>query len=1002
MRGLIAALLVYLTIESVCTAQQLAIQEIHAQPLSVNPNVLMNASFEAVGVNGIPTGWSWSPRNTDASLRVVADRARSGRRSLFITNGTPFGAHVYGMAVYETPVPLQAGKCYTLSAYVRSSNPGIAWLGGGGGWQFRMRLPRSPDRWQRVSMTFTPGEGDVPFTLRLITESPTQGLWIDDIKLEEGDTATPSTDTEAGFAALLLEPTMRMVDVQGEGAFSVPFILSVPQTAEVELRASIGAKRLTRRLRLEKGAYQVTVHGEAREMDASPRRLLLEVKTTMGQVSDDASLRIYSREGALRVLNELKRRLPAHERAVAELAQKGKPTQWARISLTILQNFVSYVEEDLNYRITDANGREQYPEVRRALMQLQELQKVEEHLRQELRHPSAEVTLWRCRERRPRVVRGSFVDESGSPLFFTGYGHFGQVRADIEKFPAYGINMIQIEKGPSDLFPTEGAVSEDAIRELQSVLERAQRASVAVNLLISPHYFPRWMLDKYPHLRKRRNGFLQYCLHAPESQLFLQQYIRTLIPPLSKYPSLHSICLSNEPVSFEEPCEYATRDWHRWLLKRHGDIATLNRRWTTQYARFEEVPLPNPFEGARDHLPSWYDYIRFNQEFFAGWHQMLADAIREVAPDLPIHAKAMSWTLVNDTDVVYGADAYLFARFSDINGNDSVNFYNHGEGEYAQGWVLNALSHDLQRSVKDAPVFNSENHLIPDRDTRPVPAEHVHAVLWQAAIHGQGATTIWVWERTFDPRSDFAGSIMHRPACAEAVGRVNLLLNRYAREVTAIQRAPADVMLIDSVTGKVWDGGASADCTGKLYQALAFTGLKVGIITERQLEEGIVPWAPVLFVANLQHLSDRALETLRSYRGRVVFVGDGDLLGRNEYGQPREVNLTPSDRIPFSNRSTAQDLWRSLLASMPRWGIRPRVQVTDAQGNPVWGVAWRTGELDGRVVVNMCNYSHDTVRVRLLVDGKEARYLAPDESSSRRGEVRLYSLETSLLVVEPY
>ena len=84
---------------------------------------------------------------------------------------------------------------------------------------------------------------------------------------------------------------------------------------------------------------------------------------------------------------------------------------------------------------------------------------------------------------------------------------------------------------------------------------------------------------------------------------------------------------------------------------------------------------------------------------------------------------------------------------------------------------------------------------IPSTHSGFVPARHIRATLWQAAAHGQSATTSWVWERTFDPKSDFAGSIMHRPACAEAVGVVNYDLNRAALEITAIPQAPPRVLL---------------------------------------------------------------------------------------------------------------------------------------------------------------------------------------------------------------
>ena len=45
------------------------------------------------------------------------------------------------------------------------------------------------------------------------------------------------------------------------------------------------------------------------------------------------------------------------------------------------------------------------------------------------------------------------------------------------------------------------------------------------------------------------------------------------------------------------------------------------------------------------------NYNRFNQEFFANWRRMPVNAVHEAAPGLPVHAKAMTWTMINDGDV---------------------------------------------------------------------------------------------------------------------------------------------------------------------------------------------------------------------------------------------------------------------------------------------------------------------------------------------------------------
>jgi hypothetical protein len=44
-------------------------------------------------------------------------------------------------------------------------------------------------------------------------------------------------------------------------------------------------------------------------------------------------------------------------------------------------------------------------------------------------------------------------------VFFVGFGHFGQVRADIEKLARMGFNLIQIERGVWDILPEEGQVN---------------------------------------------------------------------------------------------------------------------------------------------------------------------------------------------------------------------------------------------------------------------------------------------------------------------------------------------------------------------------------------------------------------------------------------------------------------------------------------------------------------------------------------------------------------
>jgi hypothetical protein len=980
-------------------AEAIRLSGIVAEPVHCGLNLLPNPGFEEVDSAGAPAGWRWDRRNTDAACVVDRSRSHRGRQSLLITNGTAFGAHVYGMLWLAQPVCLSEGKPYTMSAWVRSDAPGILSLIGGGDWQFRAPAGRADGRWQRIWKSFTPAAKDCDFTLRISTEIPTPGVWIDDVKLEEG--TTPTADPLQDADRVFLEVEEAQAVVQGDGPFSLAFTLSSSRAVAGAFSARMDAgEPLRQTVTLAAGVWRVLVKGESAAAGDAPRVLSLRLEEEHGEdTTAAAAVRFFSAGNAIERLGVLKTELPALKADLQAVKLRGEDPSYPAVTATVLENFIGYAEED-------ARGGE----VRRSLEQVGDLERMAARLGGELKEALAgrrrfpAVPRW-TGDKRPVVKSSSFLAPARlpggipreRPVFFTGYGHFNQVVSDMEKWPDYGVNIIQIELGPSRVFPNEGRADEVPMRELSRTLDRARKSGVAVTLLISPHYMPAWALEKWPQLRKHREGFLQYCLHAPEGRELLRRFILTALAPVKDHPALQSICLSNEPVNEEEPCEPARDQWRIWLEKRHRTIAALNSLCGSNFTAFAEAPLPNPF-GPRPAPALWMDYIRFNQEFFADWHRMLADAVHEVAPGLPVHAKAMTWTMINDGDVKYGVDATLFARFSDINGNDSVNFFDFTDGEFAQGWQLNALGHDLQRSVLDAPVLNTENHLIEDRDTRYVPASHVRAGLWQAAVHGQSATAIWVWERTFDPKSDFVGSIMHRPACAEAVGIVNHDLNRAAFEVTALQQAPAQALLLQSVTASVWDDGDYGDCLEKLYTALSFTGLKLGFVTERQLEAGSVPRVPVVFVPGVVHLSGAALAGLRQFKGRVVLVGGDDVLARDEYGRERRPELPAAEKLPFQHGSTSSRTLRErVLARFSEWHIRPAVELREAGAQPAWGVEWRSAETGEGTVVNLCNYRKEPVRAVLLRDGQPVAAQDVLTGSPAAAPLTLAPLEVRLL-----
>jgi Beta-galactosidase len=628
-------------------AQELTLNSLRFESVKSGVNLIPNPSFERTNNEAVPEGWSWSARNTSAVLERSAV-SHSGSNAVRITNHTEFGANVYGMLWRNEPIALQAGHRYVLSAWTRSHDPGIAWIGGGSNWQFRLQLPPTSDRWQRVWMPITPDEMEKNFVVRICTESPSSGLLIDDVKLEEGTVPTPDLPPANGAAAPIeAEPESALVEIEGDGPFKATFLAVCRTCTRVSAACTLDGVRLATTETLEPGLYRVVISGSGTKLSDRSRLLALLLSEATGKSAHaEMAVRFYSAENVKLRTALLRKLLPQLHTLKSQAAKAGKDTAYPAIQLEILDNFCGYVLEDATHG-----------EVRRALSQLAELEPMAlqclETLRKAL-HGAALPRVPRWTGGPIKIAEGAFVSmvstgkgpAKSSPVFFTGYGAFGQVRADIEKLPRYGANIIQIEIGPSALYPRAGEFNRAPIEEMQRLLKRAGAAGVAVNLLISPHYFPDWMLARHPHLRKRREGFLQYCIHAKESQEFLQRFVSDLIPPLRHYPALHSICLSNEPVNVEEPCEAGRADFHRYLADKYGTLHALNEAWGTHYAAsdtdvFGAIPLPDPFASSpssAEHL----DYVLWNREVFANWHAMLAQAVHRAAPELPVHAKAMT------------------------------------------------------------------------------------------------------------------------------------------------------------------------------------------------------------------------------------------------------------------------------------------------------------------------------------------------------------------------
>lgn len=643
-------------------------------------------------------------------------------------------------------------------------------------------------------------------------------------------------------------------------------------------------------------------------------------------------------------------------RALAELEPQGRGAK-TRATLAVLDDFLPWIREDVARGYTNRAVRAVWELVDVAREESARLRRV--RTGEEWDPPAPHFVTGPVETSHAQTIgTREWPDgrrERGN-VMLTGFGHFGRVRRELAKLPPLGNHILQMEIGPRMVLPREGTVNTNALDVFFETAARAARENVQICLLMSPHYFPDWALAKWPHLKDcSSDGFFKYCVYDAHARAIVERTLRTVIPLVRGNPALHSICLSNEPeCGVFGRCPMVVREWPKHLSRRFGTVEAMNAALGTSLAAFEDAPVPaeHPKTPA---TPLAAEFIRFNRQAFADFHRWMAGIVRELAPELPVHAKIMVGSSFGDTVTYQSVDLEAFSETSDYSGNDAYDCPLAGDPfGWAHSWWEMEAGYDYQRSVRDIPVFNSENHVIRDRNVPTRGGRHIYTTLWQNAVHGQSATTAWQWERAFDDgTSDANGLFLDRPAWLAAWARCAIDLNRLADTLAPIQNLQPTVLLHFSLTTQLREGRRGKRFL-KWYRAANFLGQPLGVATEKALADygrgG--PRARPLDSCRALLLPDDRFLPAEVKRGVDRLAADGVRVVRSE--EDREER----DLAVFFEKSAKE--WQ--LPDFPR-------AVDPVAGTGVFGVESRGCRQDGRSYVTLVNHQDGARRVRLEAPG---------------------------------
>ena len=221
-----------------------------------------------------------------------------------------------------------------------------------------------------------------------------------------------------------------------------------------------------------------------------------------------------------------------------------------------------------------------------------------------------------------------------------------------------------------------------------------------------------------------------------------------------------------------------------YLKEKYGTIENYNKINGTNHNGFSKIQFPTSGLSSRLIMES-YDYCNFADTVGKEWIKLMSMSVKAVS-DKPVHVKQMEYVTAYDEGdarwlIAIGFDPQEYNRYLDLNGNDAELRIENDEvittvSQYVEGKALaQSMWYDFQLSMKEAPVINSEDHILANGD-KTYTKDHkklTNVAQWMGAIHGRSMAATWIFDRT-QTRPETYESIMYRPDLYENVSEINM------------------------------------------------------------------------------------------------------------------------------------------------------------------------------------------------------------------------------------
>jgi len=621
------------------------------------------------------------------------------------------------------------------------------------------------------------------------------------------------------------------------------------------------------------------------------------------------------------------------------------------------------------------------------------------------------------------TVADGFLSSDGQPVFSGGF-IWAPMDMDEAFYRVIG-GGVWLTLGS---LAEDGTVSPQRISDIKNTLDALQAKGQKTTITLGQNV-PRWAVSKWPDIDDYKGHFFGYDIDHPQVKPMWRKLLGSLGPAVTEHTSTFNYQLAGEPVwptvgtwVVNNASPHTYKRYRSRLKKLYGNIGALNKCWGTGYSGFGDIKARPKDDSNR---AEWYDWCRFNQWRVNDFFRFLRDEIHKYDPDALCNIKVSvgsvsvgigaTWGGTNHyTDGHYGIDREALVDMTEINGLDNFLCPQYGRSTcrhhledteaYSTLWPGHSIVLDFIRSLgPDKLIYDSEWHSVSSVyyiDPEPS-AGYMRAALWQGTLHGMGATRTWYWSRRSDgspvPRclNEYYGSLLVQPRTLNEYGRGLAELNAFGPEVVALERQPRQIRLLYSEPSSI-QSIDYLDSQLIAYEALYFTGIPIGFVTENDLQTtGLPADCKWLVVADTRYVKKATLDWLNNYvngGGKLLVIGD-NALKFNEYGAPYSSSqrsfIDDADKLDVV---APPKLHGQIEALMSKTGVNRPIRCVDSGGDTAFGVMCRSAEYRGGRLICLINVAAKPMNVSLELAGRIVTK-ATDLLENKSVDVRTISLE---------